>query len=207
MNEVELPDLDSGISKWVSENKLVVFMAGMGGLMALIGIKGFWSGLEPESKVEVLVADEEEVDLVVYVSGAVMRPGVYEVASGSRVGDLIELAGGVVEEMVDMNHVSKVMNLALPLSDGMKVYVPFVDDENERAESGYLGSLGEDVVSSGVSVNTASVSELKTLKGIGEVRAQAIVEHRPYVSLEELVEKAGLPKSLLEENQGALVLD
>ena len=62
--------------------------------------------------------------------------------------------------------------------------------------------LSGDVAGVGmVNINTASLSELDELWGVGESRAKTIIEKRPYGSLEELKSKAGIPESVLEENR------
>ena len=174
--------------------------------LGLMGIGG-WQYLKPRP-VEVEVVKEasrggvrkvEEVKLVVVnVSGAVRNPGVYQLKVGSRVAEALTKAGGLVKD-ADRAWVDKNLNLARKLRDGEKIYIPRVGEE-------YSGSEVLGAKSGVVNVNTASLSELDSLWGVGETRARAIIEHRPYSSLEELVSKAGIPQSVLEKNEGRMGL-
>ncbi len=105
----------------------------------------------------------------VYVSGAVARPGVYELSGADRVEDAIRAAGGPTPE-ADLERI----NLAVRLRDEMQVHVP------RRAPAGQ----------GRVSINTATAAELEALPGIGPVTAARIVEHRtkngPFSRIEEL---------------------
>ena len=117
-------------------------------------------------------------------------------------GEALEAAGGLIDE-ADTDWVSKNLNLAEKLKDGAKVYVPFINQSRSgggvQGESLDSSSGGGGSVISKVNVNTASVSELDKLAGIGQSRASAIIENRPYSSVDELVDKAGIPKSVLDK--------
>ncbi len=178
------------------------------GVMGLgLLVFGGWQYLKPRPvEVEVVSNQEsvisnqkEEVKIVVNVSGAVRKPGVYQFRDGARVAEALTGAGGLAKE-ADRAWVDKNLNLARKLRDGEKIYVPRVGEEAEG--NGVLGVKTDGIVR----VNTASLSELDSLWGIGESRAKAIIEHRPYNSLEELVTKAGIPRSVLEKNEGKIGL-
>ena len=95
-----------------------------------------------------------------YVSGAVATPGVFTLPDGSRVEDAILASGGFVAGAVKDR-----INLAAPLADGQQIDVP--------------GLISTNHINAGrVNINTASVSELDALPGIGLTTAQAIVDFR-----------------------------
>ena len=118
-------------------------------------------------------------DLCVYVCGEVMSPGVYTLSSGARVCDAIELAGGFTEAAaVDY------LNQAEYVTDSQKLYVPSQDEVNKLIEEGVSfldGSAqttgtgeaqGVNADNAGkININTADISELTTITGIGETRA------------------------------------
>lgn len=132
-------------------------------------------------------------DLIkVDVSGAVERPGVYELILGSRIEDAIASAGGLSREL-DQESFSKNINQAQKVIDGMKIYIPKRGDDPTS-------------YSVGTSVNTASQGELESLSGIGPVTAQKIISGRPYSALEELVTKKILGQSLFEKLKDKLSL-
>jgi competence protein ComEA len=122
--------------------------------------------------------------LVVDVGGAVTAPGVYRLATGSRIADAIEAAGGFAPT-VDAAAVARDLNLAAPLTDGQKVFVP------SRGSATPAGSQAQQ--SGGlVDLNKASESELDALPGIGPVTAKKIIAsraERPFSDPQELVDR------------------
>jgi competence protein ComEA len=157
-------------------------------------------------EVEIISSQESEsselLEVVVDVAGAVEKPGVYRLASDSRVNDALLAAGGLSGE-ADRDWVSRYINLAQSVSDGIKIYIPTVG-EKQQADVGATSAVTDTGSVIGlqtqdqVSINMGSAAELDALWGIGEKRAQAIIENRPYSSLDELMTKAGIPKNVFE---------
>ncbi len=102
--------------------------------------------------------------ILVYVSGAVKKPGVYELPAGTRAYEAVEAAGNVIP-YADVDNV----NLSAELVDGEQFHVP-LDPNRVSAAAGTAGSL--------VNINTAGKTELDTLPGVGEVTAQKILDYR-----------------------------
>ena len=181
-------------------------LLGFGFLGAVIIGLGFWLLFQTSTstQVEVIKAgaqvagDREQVAEKVFVdvAGAVKNPGLYEVESSDRVGDVLAAAGGLTDE-ADEKYVSQRLNLAQKVVDGMKLYIPSAGEE--MADLGDSGVLGVSHSSNKINLNTASLSELDTLKGIGPTRAQQIIDGRPYSSVDELVSRAGLSESVVEK--------
>jgi competence protein ComEA len=125
----------------------------------------------------------------VYITGAVARPGVYEMADGDRAIDILYEAGGPAP---DAN--LEAINLAVRLHDEDQVVVPRVGEP----VSGVAGVVS----STAISINTATAEELATLPGIGEVYSQRIVESRAedglFSTTEELVERRIIPRATYE---------
>lgn len=157
---------------------------------------------QPEVEI-VSVKEREEETLTVDVAGAVLNPGVYRLASGSRVEDALVAAGGFAAE-ADRTWIDKYINRAQIISDGIKIFIPSL---SETALDG-TGASGMSVAAPGlviggtngekININTASLSLLDSLWGIGEKRAQAIIDNRPYADISELSIKAGIPKNVYE---------
>lgn len=128
------------------------------------------------------------------LEGAVIKPGVYELSFGSRISDLLILAGGLAEE-ADREWVEKNLNLAAKVTDGGKIYIPSISNVGAQnfapPTEGNLNKL--------ININSASLSELDNLSGIGAVTAQKIIEGRPYQNLEELVSRKVISKSVFEK--------
>lgn len=134
------------------------------------------------------------------VEGAVFSPGVYKIAEGSRVKDVLVLAGGLSEE-ADREFCEKSINFAEEVKDGQKIYIPKVNNTN--AGTGYPEANNGAKL---INVNTASLSELDTLWGVGEAKAESIVKNRPYQNLEELVSKGSISQSVLEKNASLMTV-
>ncbi|MDX6624571.1 MAG: competence protein ComEA [Solirubrobacterales bacterium] len=128
-------------------------------------------------------------DVVVDVTGAVRRPGVYRLPAGSRVEDAVARAGGA-----EGHAVLEAINLAARLADGQQVVVP---SSRPGATVGVASS--ED---GPISLGTATVEQLDTIDGIGPVTAADIVEfrdeHGGLASVEQLDQVSGIGPATME---------
>lgn len=135
--------------------------------------------------------------IVIHMGGCVIRPGVYEMPEGSRVSDCVSAAGGLTE---DANPDG--VNLARIVRDGEHIVIPA------------LGSQGngevDDEVAHLVSINTASIEELKMLDGIGDVLAKRIITYREriggFTSTRQLMEVRGIGEKTFEAIEDAICL-
>lgn len=130
------------------------------------------------------------------VAGAVKNPGVYSLINSARVEDAISAAGGVSED-IDPEYLSKGINLAQKLSDGMKIYLP-VAGEQPILPQGVVPGI-QSHPRGVINVNQATASELEDLPGVGAVTAQKIISSRPYSSIEELYTKKVVNRSVYEK--------
>jgi len=119
----------------------------------------------------------------VFVNGAVVNPGVYTLASGSRITDALNAAGGVTGEA----NIEGV-NLALRLQDEAEYYVPRLGESPPAGSS--MQQTQTQIQGGLIDLNLASVELLDTLPGIGPALAGAIVSYRenvrPFQSVEEV---------------------
>ncbi len=136
-----------------------------------------------------------EKTILVDIEGGIVSPGVYRVAYGARINDLLILAGGFSKN-ADIAAVNKTINRAAVLSDGAKLYIPLIDEFPDPVVQP-LPTF---------SVNTATAEELESLPGVGSVIAEKIISGRPYLSLEELVQKSVMSASLFDKCKEQLVL-
>jgi len=178
------------------------FLVSIGVLSAVVvGLNRSTPQVEVISSSTQSVQDKKEI--VVDVSGAVEKPGIYNLQAGSRVNDVLVVAGGLSAK-ADREWVSKYINLAQIVSDGIKVYIPKLGEiSQEKDAAAVLGETESGSViglnqGKKININTASLTELDSLWGIGEKRAQAIIDNRPYASVAVLVEKRIIPSSVFE---------
>ncbi len=166
------------------------------------------------SEAEVTGALKEESLLYVHVCGAVITEGVYTLPEGSRVSDGITAAGGFSEQADTAYH-----NLAARLTDGQKIYVPTMEETRElpvteRTEpkaEGAGGAYRADAEAKKVNLNTADITELMTLSGIGEAKAESILRYRekvgPFQSIEELKNVSGIGDAMFERVREDIVVE
>jgi len=135
--------------------------------------------------------------LIVDVTGAVRKPGVFEFQPGDRVIDAVRRAGGALEK-ADLT----LLNLAAPLTDGQQILVPKkgatvsgVPPVGTGTAPGTTGAL--------ININTADEATLETLNGVGPVLAASILqyrtEHGPFASVDQLDEVSGIGPATLED--------
>ncbi len=175
---------------------------------------------------------EEEVDLKIKVDikGAVKNPGVYEVEENSRVSDVIKISGGLTKDAD-----TSVINLSKNVVDEMVIIIYTKDEINEMKKGStsikYIEKecicpkLENDAciensidnvpdnnsssTSGKISLNNASLDELMTLDGIGEKKAQAIIEYRKkhsFKSIEEILEIDGIGTVTYEKIKDRLTI-
>lgn len=146
---------------------------------------------------ESIVSGQRQIS--VDVSGAVINPGVYQLDENLRVEDAILIAGGLAEN-ANGEYVSKYLNMAQKLSDGMKIYIPMAGETYSGGVSSVAG------VKTQVNINTASQSDLEALPGIGPVTASKIISGRPYSKTEDLLTLKIVSKKVFDQIKDSLVV-
>jgi competence protein ComEA len=129
--------------------------------------------------------------LVVDVAGAVVAPGLHELAAGARVADAIDAAGGLTAR-ADRARI----NLAAPVVDGARIYVPVAGEEPPPVAVGEPAGSPGSVTTGPVNLNTADAAALETLPGVGPATAAAILEQRAkvgaFTSVDQLLDVPGI---------------
>ena len=126
-------------------------------------------------------------DIYVHIAGAVENPGVYTLQEGQRVEDAIQLAG--IREDSDID----ALNRAAIINDGQKIIVPVIgaNDTNQT------------ITNEKLNLNYATLAQLMALPGIGEVKANAILQYRTrhgsFQTVEELLQVHGIGTAIYEE--------
>jgi competence protein ComEA len=151
----------------------------------------------------------DPAEAVVYVVGAVHRPGLYRLRTGSRAADAVARAGGL-SASADASGV----NLAARVADGDEIDVPVAGEIGTHRSNGYssrrhgrshrsrTGSSNAPIAPASVDVNVADAQELAQVPGIGRSIAARIVELREregaFASIDELLDVAGMTQARLD---------
>ena len=130
------------------------------------------------------------------IAGAIVKPGMYSLDRGSRVGEALVLAGGL-SASADRDWVEKNVNKAEVVGDEMKIYIPKAGETELKAES--LKIKGSEVVN----LNSATLEELDKLPGVGPAIAGRIIDYREknggFRNVEELKLVKGIGDKMFEE--------
>ena len=159
--------------------------------------------------------DNEEPDLLeqvksekilVDLKGAVEFPGVYEMESGQRVIDCVNKGGGFLKDAEE-----KVVNLAQRIEDQMVIYIPTKGEElavSEQLVTGANNLEAEDHPK--IDLNTATKEELKSLNGIGDVKAENIINYRKtngfFQKIEDIKNVSGIGELTFEKLKDELTV-
>lgn len=138
-----------------------------------------------------------EQECTVYICGAVKHPGVYRFAAAARVCDAVQAAGGFTKRARQ-----DAVNQARLLADGEQITIPV------RKKSSGAARAGEQAEASAsteglVNINTAELSELMTLSGIGEAKAQLILDYRRenggFTAVEDIMKISGIKEGIYNQ--------
>ena len=145
-----------------------------------------------EKSEQLISEDDEPILIMVHISGEVYSPGLVELVTGDRVIDAVNLAGGLTKS-ADLDRI----NLAKKVEDEEKIYVPKIGESDMPQISNELNvtSSQNSSQSDKININTATITELDTLPGIGEVTANTIIEYRsstPFRTIEEIMNVSGI---------------
>ena len=203
------------VKRWLMEYKKVLSI--IGGVLAVIVIILVGRGMMASpTKEKVMVTNavnttrvEEATTMMpqncyVDIKGEVLRPGVYEFSCESRMQEVIKKAGGFTEEADETK-----INLAQKITDQMQIIVPNVHSKQEdgltegNSEKGSSTNTSVSNSKQGtININTATLEELQTIKGIGKKKAEAILqyrkEHGAFRTKEDLLQVKGIGKKALE---------
>lgn len=212
--------------RWVGAARM---LGGVGAVIVLAGL-GWWLMRSPALPTEaalpvathaggasttvdtrpvaVVATTDAASPVLVHVTGAVVRPGVYELAAGARVADAVAAAGGA-----GANADPNALNLAAPVIDGDRIEIPVVG----AAQLGESGAGHSHATTEGsaaaspsapVDLNEATASDLEELPGIGPATAAAIVQYRtdsgPFATVDDLLDVPGIGPAKLEAIRDAV---
>ena len=142
-------------------------------VIIIVGSLVIWSRFRPSHTIEITLTPSQEFQGEIQISGAVSNPGFYPLQAGDSIEDIIQAAGGPSGN-ADTNQ--------------LKLYIP---------------RIGEGETPQKVNLNRAEAGLLQALPGIGEVRAQAIIDYRqqhgPFHNIYELTKVDGIGTATYEK--------
>lgn len=154
----------------------------------------------------------------VHICGAIARPGVYLVDSEARIFDVIKLSGGL-----NKNAAGDYINQAQKITDGEKIYIPTkkeaekltISDNTMSGQSGgsddQSGSAQAQDNPDKVNINTASAEELMNLPGIGQVKAESIIDYRTdhgkFKKIDDLMNIPGIKEGLFNQISSYIIVN
>lgn len=158
--------------------------------------------------------------IFVDVSGAVKKPNIYQIDFGARLKDVVDSAGGLSDE-ADTVFFNRNFNLARIVIDQEKIYIPSMVEinngvfmENPRTLDYTLPRQNPDVPAGTtegsqesvaiINLNFATIEEFDQLPGIGQITANKIITNRPYSTIDELLTKKIVNKSVYEKIKGLI---
>ena len=138
--------------------------------------------------------DKHDEKIFVDVKGAVKHPGVFETTKDKRVKDLIEEAGGLLEDAD-----TSTLNLSQKVKDQMVIYVLKHGEEPKQISDGGTSSSSGDVIN----INTANLEQLMKISGVGKTKAEAIISYREkngdFKKKEDITKVRGIGKATFEK--------
>jgi competence protein ComEA len=153
-------------------------------------------------------------EIFVDVSGAVKKPNIYQINFGARIKEIIDKAGGLSDD-ADVMFFNRNFNLARIATDQEKIYIPSIMEisdgifvQNQRTldytsptivSTNTRPDISPSETPSLINLNSATVEELDQLPGIGQATANKIIIYRPYSTIDELLTKKAVNKSVFEK--------
>lgn len=140
------------------------------------------------------ISEGKTNEIIVYISGAVNKPGVYKASQNARVFEIVAMAGGLTSDADETK-----INMAQNAKDGMHIHVA------DKLVSGNTipGNASSSNVGNKVNINTADKSQLDTLPGVGPAMAERIIEYRQtsggFKDIDELKKVPGIGSSKFEK--------
>ncbi len=168
-----------------------------------------------DSKKEQEQANNESKSTKIYVdiSGAVKQPGVYQLSEGSRLFDLLKQAGGLTEDAA-----IQTVNQAMIIQDQQKIII-LTQDQAQRLDTENINNNGHLEEKSAeksskedgkININQADLTQLQQLSGIGEKKAQAIIDYRnengSFKTIEDLAKVTGIGEKTVEKLRDSITI-
>lgn len=193
------------IIKRLKKYKIEIFLLFAALIIALISMIIYFKTSQPDEEIIVDSQPQKILSQKIFVdvSGAVEKPGVYQATVGARLKDVLLITGGLSAE-ADRNFFARNFNLARIVADQEKIYIPSTWEisnglftESSRSLE-YYSPSSSFYAETKTNINAATLDELDRLPGIGKITAAKIIQGQPYQTIEELLTKKIVNKSVYE---------
>ncbi len=189
-NPQDIPNSSFGeFTTWL-RRKLFLLVGGLGiFLMVLAVVINYIKGQPSKPGLEtgqVFTDPVAQAKPKIDIEGAVIHPGIYEMANDSRIQEVLITAGGLAPK-ANRTYISQTINLAQKVYVGLKIYIPEINDDSNTTNMSNTTNTSN--MTGLININTATEAQLDTLPGVGTVTAGKIIAGRPYQTMSQLVEK------------------
>lgn len=160
--------------------------------------------LDDTDLLEAKEENEVKEEIYIHICGAILRENVYKVEEGTRLVEVIELAGGLLEDAA-----SDFINQAMIVEDGERIYIPTKAELAEMETKEYIEGENSAPTQDGkasnglININKANLAELMELPGIGEAKAKNIIEYREsnggFNTIEEIMNISGIKEGMFSK--------
>lgn len=206
------------LQKVIKKHRLELFFICIALVLSIVSIAVFVVSSNnniSEQKDSIVAEPINQTPIFVDIGGAVVKPDLYEATSGTRLKQIITLAGGLSDNVAH-DYFVRNFNLARIITDQEKIYVPSIQEINSGIiiENSQLntstslsadnGTMEQSVI---ININSASIDELDTLPGIGITTALKIIQNRPYSTIEDLLNKKVVKKNVFEQIKGLVTVN
>jgi competence protein ComEA len=168
---------------------------------------------ENTMKVNSQEINQKDGKIAVYITGAVKNPGVYYLDENSRLNNLLDICGGVLEN-ADINN----LNLSKKLVDSDKITVTLkqentessIDNTGENTSDEEGNETSENKQTEKININTANQNQLMELPGVGESTAKKIIEYRKttkFVEIEDVMNVSGIGDSKFNSMKDSICVE
>ena len=182
---------------------LAVFVTGCGKQNSEVKIETTTNTTKLENTKE---SSPKQKKIFIQITGAIQKPGVYEVNEGDRIFQIVAQAGGLLEGASFES-----VNQAMIAMDGQVIHVLTKDEYQQNQIPSNGNESMQEQQNSKVNINRANQEELMTLPGIGEGKAKQIMEYRqengPFSQIEDIMKISGIKEHLFEKIKDAICVN
>ena len=182
---------------------LAVFVTGCGKQNSEVKIETTTNTKKLENTKE---SSPKQKKIFIQITGAIQKPGVYEVNEGDRIFQIVAQAGGLLEGASFES-----VNQAMIAMDGQVIHVLTKDEYQQNQIPSNGNESMQEQQNSKVNINRANQEELMTLPGIGEGKAKQIMEYRqengPFSQIEDIMKISGIKEHLFEKIKDAICVN